>query len=86
LALSEYKGPSTFTETPTPVNVEEANRQIAQQNIVLIYSLIEQNQVELAHRRFEMLKEPLKQYLLPEAYTVLEATVMQSYSAERQSR
>ncbi|MBD3240663.1 MAG: hypothetical protein GF331_08780 [Chitinivibrionales bacterium] len=54
----------------------EANRQRAHQNVVLIYNLIEQGHENEAYGRFMSLREPLRQYLIPEAYRVLEQTVM----------
>jgi hypothetical protein len=54
----------------------EANRQRAHQNVVLIYNLIEHGYSREAHNRFMSLREPLREYLIPEAYRVLEQTVM----------
>ncbi len=57
----------------------DANRQLAQQNIVLIYNLLEQGLVDVAYERFMLLRDLLREHLLPEAYATLEATVLAAY-------
>jgi hypothetical protein len=58
---------------------QDANRQLAQQNIVLIYNLLEQGLVDVAYERFNLLQEPLREHLHPDAFATLEATVMAAY-------
>lgn len=77
-ALAEGE-PREAAQSGAPQPAMGIDQQRAQQNIVLIYALIEQNDVEGAYLRFMSLREPLKQHLIPEAFTVLEQTVMSAY-------
>jgi site-specific DNA-cytosine methylase len=78
MTLVENK-PASQTQARQPEHSMDANQQLAQRNIVLIYGMIERNEVEMAYRHFLSLQEPLRQYLFPDAYTVLESTVMSAY-------
>jgi hypothetical protein len=53
----------------------------AQQNIVLIYALIERSDGKGAWERFQSLHEMLQKYVCAEAFATLEATVKAAYGA-----
>ena len=61
-----------------PVSPED-NFSRAQEEIMGIYTMLEQNDVDRAYRRFQMNRTPLRKYLSPEAFNILEMSVTQAY-------
>lgn len=57
----------------------QKNQGRAQKEIVTIYSLLEGNEVDQAYRRFQKIRMPLQKYLAPEAFSMLEITVVEAY-------
>jgi len=79
--VSPVATPVTVTakEQSSGVNKEKTNADRAQQEILGIYTLLEQNEIDRAYKRFQINKSPLRKYLEPEAYSMLEMTVVQAY-------
>lgn len=59
----------------------KANQNKAQQEIVNLYSMLENNQIREAYDRFNKIKSPLQKYLDKEVFEMLESTVVQSYQS-----
>jgi hypothetical protein len=57
----------------------DKNREKAELYMTRIYSLIEQNNVQEARKRFNKYRKPLSKYLDRETFKMLEMTVVQSY-------
>ncbi len=57
----------------------QRNLSRAQEEITGIYSMLERNDIERAYRRFRTNREPLRKYLAPEAFSMLELSVQQAY-------
>jgi hypothetical protein len=57
----------------------KANMDRAQEEILGIYTLLEQNEIGRAYKRFLTNKKPLQKYLEPEVFSMLELTVVQAY-------
>jgi len=68
----------------SPEQTLKNNQDRAQREIVGIYSMIENNQINQAYNKFQSIRTPLKKYLPKEAFDVLEATLVQTlqYSQE----
>ena len=66
---------------PKPAAVDQqANLERAQEEIMGIYAMLEQNNIDKAYRRFQTNKLPLQKYLTPEAFNILELSVKQAYA------
>jgi hypothetical protein len=52
----------------------------AQAIAVLLYELVEREEIMEAHKRFQQTREPLKKYLDADTYNMLEFTIIQSYN------
>lgn len=59
------------------------NRDRAQKEILGIYAMLEKNDVDRAYRRFQNNRTPLRKYLAPEAFSMLEMSVKQAYEYNR---
>lgn len=57
----------------------QANYERAQMEIVGIYTMLEKNDISRAYRRFQVNRKPLRKYLAPEAFNMLEMSVKQAY-------
>lgn len=57
----------------------QSNSDRAQEEVLGVYSLLEQNMIDRAYKRFQTNRSPLKKYLDPEVYRMLEMTVTQAY-------
>lgn len=57
----------------------QTNQGRAQKEIVAIYSLLEGSEIDQAYRRFQKIRTPLQKYLAPEAFSMLEVTVVEAY-------
>lgn len=55
------------------------NLEKAQKEIVGIYAMLEKNEIDRAYRRFQTIRKPLRKYLAPEAFSMLELSVKQAY-------
>jgi hypothetical protein len=75
--LKPIEGKKDTTPTITPK--VKANQNRAQEEILGIYTLLEQNEIGRAYKRFLVNKAPLQKYLEPEVYSMLELTVTQAY-------
>ncbi|MCX7727119.1 MAG: hypothetical protein N2053_09765 [Chitinispirillaceae bacterium] len=70
----------TLSKTKDTIsNNLEANLLRAQKEIEGIYTMLEQNQIDRAYKRFMVNKAPLQKYLSPEAFNMLELSVTQAY-------
>ena len=79
---------SAVSETePVPVSSQiKANQQRAQEEIIKIYSMLEQNNPEEAYNRFQKIRTPLKKYLEKEIFDMLETSVLQAYNFSKSGR
>jgi len=57
----------------------QANLNRAQEEILGIYTMLEQNNIDRAYRRFQRNRAPLQKYLSSEAFSMLELSVKQAY-------
>ncbi len=57
-----------------------ANLERAQDEIRGIYTMLEQNDIARAYRRFQVNKQPLQKYLTAEAFNMLQLSVEQAYA------
>lgn len=57
----------------------EANQQKAQQEIIEIYTMLENNQIGAAYNRFSKIRSPLQRYLDKEVFQMLELTITEAY-------
>jgi hypothetical protein len=55
----------------------------AQTFSVDIYAYLEQGKVDIAYRKFQLIRDPLKQYLDAEAFAILEKTVTDTWRGKR---
>jgi hypothetical protein len=67
-------------------NQLKSNQQRAQEEIIKIYSMLEQNNPEEAYNRFQKIRTPLKKYLEKEIFDMLEASVLQAYNFSKSDR
>jgi uncharacterized protein (UPF0335 family) len=71
---------------PGPDEDLRRNQEKAQQVSAQIYGLLEANKIEEAYLHFAKVRKPLEKYLCPEAFAMLEVTVLQSYDSSRKRR
>jgi len=71
--------PASAAPLSPPVSNEQKNIERAQEEVLGVYSLLEQNLIDRAYKRFQSKKVPLKKYLDPEVFRMLEMTVTQAY-------
>jgi hypothetical protein len=70
--------------TPPPASEKKKrtlqdNLEKAQKEIVGIYAMLEKNEIDRAYHRFQTIRKPLRKYLAPEAFSMLELSVKQAY-------
>ncbi len=58
---------------------DDYNTRRAQEVMANIYRLLENNQVRQAYDHFQRFKEPLEKYAAPDAFRMLETTILQAY-------
>ena len=63
----------------TQEQIFEANQQKAQQEIIKIYTMLENNQVVAAYNHFSKIRSPLQRYLDKEVFNMLELTLTEAY-------
>ena len=63
----------------TQKQIFEANQQKAQQEIIKIYTMLENNQVVAAYNHFSKIRSPLQRYLDKEVFNMLELTLTEAY-------
>jgi hypothetical protein len=61
----------------------QKNQDRAQKEILGIYAMLEKNDIDRAYRRFQTNRTPLRKYLAPEAFSMLEMSVKQAYEYSR---
>lgn len=59
----------------------KANQQKAQDEILQLYNMLENNQINEAYSRFKKIRSPLQRYLDKEVFAMLETTVTEAYRA-----
>ncbi len=59
--------------------VFEANQQKAQQEIIKLYTMLENNQITEAYNHFSKIRSPLQRYLEKEVFNMLELTLTEAY-------
>ncbi|NLE02407.1 MAG: hypothetical protein GX640_21290, partial [Fibrobacter sp.] len=67
--------------TPGIDNTQQVNQEKAQQEIMQLYSMLENNQIKAAYDRFTKARTNLQKYLDKEVYDMLETTVVQARNA-----
>lgn len=72
---------TTAASTYSPDEVLRVNQEKAQQEIIQLYSMLEDNQIEAAYNRFNKIRSPLQRYLDKDVFEMLESTVIQAYKA-----
>jgi len=63
----------------TQEQILEANQQKAQQEIIKIYTMLENNQIIAAYNHFSKIRSPLQRYLDKEVFNMLELTLTEAY-------
>lgn len=69
----------TQVASAAPLHAEKTNFERAQEEIMGIYGMLENNMIDKAYRRFQINRAPLQKYLAPEAFSMLEMSVRQAY-------
>ncbi|HMA64469.1 MAG: hypothetical protein ACM31E_05700, partial [Fibrobacterota bacterium] len=80
--ITQNNPTSSSPQPQSDTESDKRNQERAQKEILVIYTMIENNQYQNAYNRFQSIRAPLQKYLPAEAFEVLEMTVMQAMSSK----